>query len=198
MEEVLPGVWHWTAEHPSTGGMVGCHWVRPAGSVIDALVPGEGLEAFDEDPPERFLLSNRHHLRHAEVFAERFGCVIECSEPGLHEFEDGPAVRGFEFGEEAAPGIEALEVGAICPDESALLIREARALAVADGVRHYDGEMNFWPDRLLGDDPEQVKAGLRSAYAALLDADFDSLLFAHGDPIIGGGKQALREFAAPE
>ena len=93
MEEVLPGVWHWTAEHPNTGGMVGCHWVRPARSVIDALVPEEGLEAFDEEPPERFLLSNRHHLRHAELFAERFGCVIECSEPGLHEFEDGPQVR---------------------------------------------------------------------------------------------------------
>jgi hypothetical protein len=49
---------------------------------------------------------------------------------------------------------------------------------------------------LLGDDPEGVKTGLRRSYRRLLDLDFDSLLFAHGDPIVGGGKDALRGFAA--
>lgn len=169
--------------------------MRPSRAVVDALVPEKGLEAFDEEPPERFLLSNRHHLRHAKRFAERFGCVIECSNPGLHEFEDGPEVRGFDFGDQIAPGIEALEIGEICPDESALLIRDAGALAIADGIRHYDGRMEFFADWLLGDDPEAVKAGLRRSYSGLLDRDFDSLLFAHGDPLIGGGKEALRRFA---
>jgi hypothetical protein len=55
--------------------------------------------------------------------------------------------------------------------------------------------MDFFADWLLGDDPEGVKAGLREAYSRLLDRDFDSLLFAHGDPLIGGGKEALRDFA---
>jgi hypothetical protein len=195
MEEVLPGIWHWTAEHPSTGSEVSSYWVRPARAVVDALLPDEGIEAFDKDPPERVLLSNRHHLRHAERFAERFGCVIECSKPGLHEFEDGPPVQGFDFGDQIAPGIQALEVDAICPDESALLIQDAGALSIADGIRHYDGRMDFFADWLLGDDPEAVRAGLRSAYSALLDRDFDNLLFAHGDPLIGGGKEALRRFA---
>jgi hypothetical protein len=195
MEELLPGIWHWTATHPNTGSEVSSYWVRPSRALIDALLPDEGTEAFEEEPPERVLLSNRHHLRHAERFADEFGCVIECSKPGLHEFENGPDVQGFDFGEEVAPGIEALEVGAICPDESALLIRDAGALAIADGIRHYDGEMGFFPDWLLGDDPESVKAGLRESYAGLLDLDFDNLLFAHGDPVVGGGKEALRRFA---
>src|SRR5256885_2463611 len=154
MEEVLPGVMHWTATHPNTGSEVSSYWVRPSRSVIDALLPDEGLEPFREQAPERVLLSNRHHLRHAERFAEEFGCTIECSEPGLHEFEGGPSVEGFDFGDEVAPGIEALEVDAICPDESALLIRDAGALAIADGIRHYDGELDFFADWLLGDDPE--------------------------------------------
>ncbi len=195
MEELLPGVWHWTAPHPNTGSEVSSYWVRPSRALIDVLLPDEGTEPFREEPPERVLLSNRHHLRHAERFAEEFGCVIECSKPGLHEFENGPGVQGFDFGEEVAPGIEALEVGAICPDESALLIRDAGALSIADGIRHYDGEMDFFADWLLGDDPEGVKAGLRESYRGLLDLDFDSLLFAHGDPLIGGGKEALRRFA---
>jgi len=195
MQEILPGVWHWTATHPNTGSEVSSYWVRPARVVIDALLPGEGVDAFAEQPPERVLLSNRHHLRHAERFAERFDCAIECSQPGLHEFEGGPEVEGFDFGDEVAPGIQAVEVGAICPDESALLLREARALSIADGIRHYDGELSFFADWLLGDDPEGVKTGLRESYGRLLDLDFDNLLFAHGDPIVGGGKQALREFA---
>jgi hypothetical protein len=195
MEELLPGVWHWTATHPNTGSEVSSYWVRPSRALIDALLPDEGIEPFREDPPERVLLSNRHHLRHAERFADEFGCMIECSKPGLHEFEDGPGVQGFDFGEEVAPGIEALEVGAICPDESALLIRDAGALSIADGIRHYDGEMDFFADWLLGDDPEGVKAGLRESYRGLLDLDFDNLLFAHGEPLIGGGKEALRRFA---
>jgi len=196
MEEVLPGVWHWTAEHPRIRIEVSSHWVPASGALIDPLLPPDrGLEPFRTQPPERVLLSNRHHLRHSERFAGQFGCVIECSRPGLHEFEGGPEVRGFDFGEEVAPGIEALEVGAICPDESALFLREARALVIADGIIRYGGEMRFVSDGLLGDDPEGVKAGLRDAYSKLLERDFDNLLFAHGEPLIGGGKEALRRFA---
>jgi glyoxylase-like metal-dependent hydrolase (beta-lactamase superfamily II) len=193
MEEVLPGVWHWTARHPKIGMEVGSHWAPEAGALIDPLIPPEGLDAFRQRPPERILLSNRHHLRHSEQLADEFGCSIHCSVPGLHEFEDGPAVEGFEFGGEAAPGIEALEVGAICPDESALLIEGARALLVADGVMHYGG-LRFVSDGLLGEDPEGVKAGLRASYSRLLDREFDNLLFAHGNPLVGGGKRALSEF----
>jgi hypothetical protein len=52
------------------------------------------------------------------------------------------------------------------------------------------------PDSLLGDDPEDVKAGLRGSLEALLDRDFDHLLLAHGEPVVGGGRAALREFVA--
>jgi hypothetical protein len=42
------------------------------------------------------------------------------------------------------------------------------------------------------------RCGLDSArrFAALLDLDFDNLLFAHGEPLIGGGRIALRQFIA--
>ena len=54
----------------------------------------------------------------------------------------------------------ACEVGAICPDETALYVPAHRALA----------------------------------YRRLLELDFD-LLLAHGDPVLTGGKEALRTFA---
>jgi hypothetical protein len=196
MEEVLPGVIHWTAKHPKIGIEVHSHWVPAAGALIDPLLPpDEGMDAFREQPPDRILLSNRHHLRHSVRLAEELGCEIWCSRPGLHEFAGGPDVEGFDFGDEVAPGIQALEVGAICPDEAALLIRDGRALVIADGITHYSDDLEFVPDWLIGDQPEAVKRDLRVAYSRLLDLDFDNLLFAHGDPVVGGGKEALQEFA---
>lgn len=41
-------------------------------------------------------------------------------------------------------------------------------------------------------DPMVPREGRRG----LLDLDFDNLLFAHGEPLIGGGEVALREFVA--
>ena len=58
------------------------------------------------------------------------------------------------------------------------------------------GPLSFVPDFLMGDDPSTVQDELRAALRGLLDLDFDHLLFAHGEPLIGDGKAALRDFAS--
>jgi glyoxylase-like metal-dependent hydrolase (beta-lactamase superfamily II) len=195
MQEVLPGVFHWTAVHPKIGIEVGCHYVSGSGTTIDPLLPEEGIEWFEEHESRRIVLSNRHHLRHAERIAERFGCPILCHEAGLHQFEDGPEVEGFAFGERLADDVTALAMDAICPEDTALRIDASDgALLFADSLIHY-GEVGFVPDNLIGDDPEAVKRVAAERAAALLDEPFDHLLFAHGTPLIGGGKDALRDFA---
>jgi hypothetical protein len=198
IREVLPGLHHWTAIHPRIRLPVDSYYIEPARVVLDPMVPREGLEWFERgETPGQIVLTNRHHLRHGERFAQAFGCPIRCSEAGLHEFEDGPEVEGFAFGEDLAPGITAYELGAICPDDTALLIRtvDGNALAFADGLtRPRGGGLTFVPGFLMGDDPAAVRAGLRESLRGLLDLDFDHLLFAHGEPLIGGGKVALREF----
>ena len=48
------------------------------------------------------------------------------------------------------------------------------------------------PDGLLGEDPEQVRADITAAVRGLLDTqEFEHVLFAHGDPVVGGGREAL-------
>jgi glyoxylase-like metal-dependent hydrolase (beta-lactamase superfamily II) len=93
----------------------------------------------------------------------------------------------------------AYEVDAICPDETALHLPAHRALACADGVIHYRERLGFVPEQYM-DDPQETKRALREAYARLLelDLDFDSLLVAHGAPMVGGAKEALRKFATAE
>jgi hypothetical protein len=169
--------------------------------LLDPLVPEEGLAWFERrGPPRHVLLTNRLHSRETARFVEAFDCEVWCNEAGLDHFgEEGEIrelrVRGFAAGELLPGGIESHEVGVLCPDETAFRIPDARALAVADGVvRNGDGPLVFVPDPLLGDDPEAVKRGLRSAYRRLLALDFDHLLLAHGHPWIGGAKKALAAF----
>jgi glyoxylase-like metal-dependent hydrolase (beta-lactamase superfamily II) len=197
MRELAPGIYHWTAVHPNIGRDVSSYFVAASGTLIDPMMPAEGVEWFDDDArrPRRVVLTNRHHLRDSERFAEAFAIPIACHEAGLHEFKGGPDVKGFAWGDEVAPGIRALEVGAICEEESALLVDSADGfLSVADAVINYGG-LGFVPDAYIGDDPPAIHSAIRAAYARLLDEPFDSLLLAHGEPIVGGGKDALRRFA---
>lgn len=196
MDEVESGIFHWSAFHEGIQQRVSSYYVEGAAAVIDPMPPPDGLEWFASRPPERILLTNRHHYRDSGEFQQRFGCPVLCNVEGLHEFEGGPPVEGFAIGVEVAPAIVAREVGAICPDDTALHVTVGDGvLAFADGlIRSGDGSLGFVPDFLLGSDPEGVKRGLTDALRGLLDLDFDTLLFAHGEPLAGGGKTALRRF----
>ncbi len=193
MQEIVPGIYHWTAMHPRIKQRVSSYLVESAGVLVDPMPPEAGLAWFDEHRPQQIVLTNRHHYRDSGSFTERFGCPVLCSEAGLHEFDGGPDVQGFNPGRDIAPGVSTIEIGGICPDETALHAPAHGALAVADGVVNYGG-LRFVPDDYLGDDPEAVKRGLREAYSRLLELEFDCLLLAHGAPLTGDARHALREF----
>ena len=198
MDEIQPGILHWTAFHEGIGSDVSSYYVADAATLIDPMVPPGGLaELAGMGRPERIVLTNRHHYRHSDRYVDTFGCTVSCHEAGLHEFAGGPAVEGFRFREEVGPGIMALEVDAICAEETALHIAVGDGiLAFADGLVRWSTGLGFVPDELLGEEPEAVKQALREAYRGLLERDFDSLFFAHGSPIIGGGRRALEAFLA--
>ncbi len=196
MREIVDGVLHWKAMHPNIGTEVGCHFVTESGTAIDPLLPNEGIDWFEQHGGiERIVLSNRHHVRHAPELAERFGCPILCHESGLYEFEGGPEVEGFAFGDRLADDVVALEMDAISPDDTVLRIEAGGgALLFADGLIHY-GTVGFVSDKLIGDDPEGVKRRIRERCGALLDESFAHLLFAHGNPLLDDGPATLRAVA---
>lgn len=196
MQEIAHGLWHWTARHEHISAKVSSYYLAPEGVAIDFVIPREGLEWFEEHgEPRDVLLTNRHHDRHAWRLRDAFGSTVHCIRNGIYELEGRGPVQPFDFGDELPGGIVAYEVDAICPDETALHVPRYSALACADGVvRGPDGgELAFVPDWLM-DEPEQTKQGLRDAYNGLLGLDFDTLLLAHGAPVVGGGKDALRAF----
>jgi hypothetical protein len=196
MEEITDGLWHWTARHPKIHMEVSSYFVPEHGLLLDPLVPPEGLARLEElGPPREILLTNRHHWRDCDKLIERFGCTARAPRVGMHEFTDGRPVEPYDFGDALVGGaVTVHEVGAICPDESALHIPSVSALAVADGVIHYGG-LRFVPDDLM-DDPEDTRVALKEAYARLAaDLEFENLLTAHGVPIVDGAREELRDFA---
>jgi hypothetical protein len=196
MIEIASGLWHWTARRESIGAEVSSYYLESERVLIDPMIPPEGLEWFEQHgAPEHAVLTNRHHDRDAWRLNESFGTTVHCIRNGLYELEGRGPVEAFGFGDELPGDISVHEVDAICPDETALHIPRHRALACADGVvRWGDGdELGFVPDFLM-DEPEQTKHGLCDAYRRLLDLDFDLLLLAHGDPVVGGARDALRAF----
>jgi glyoxylase-like metal-dependent hydrolase (beta-lactamase superfamily II) len=196
MKEIAPGLWHWTAPRDSIGMNVSSYYLEAERVLIDPMIPPEGLEWFDaHGAPAHVILTNRHHDRDAWRLNESYGTSVHCIRNGLYELEGRGPVEAFEFGAELPGEISVHEVDAICPDETALYIPRHRALACADGVvRWRAGDpLGFVPDQLM-DDPEQTKDQLREAYRRLLELDFDLLLLAHGEPVVGGANDALRAF----
>lgn len=179
MDEIADGLYDWTARHEGHGQIVHSHFYARGGVVIDPMgPPPEGLPG----EPRLVVLTSRHHLRHAE----EYGVPIVCHADGLHEFEGADVeVRPFAFGDELSPGVRALEVGVLTPEETALHIDAGGGwLALADAViRGRDGELAFVPDFLIGDDPPAIRAGLKEALRRLLDTEsFEGVVYAHGAP----------------
>jgi hypothetical protein len=197
MNEICPGIHHWTARHPDIGMRVSSYYIEPAGLVLDPLEPEDGWDFFDalDTPPQQVVLTINLHWRHSDRFRDRYGATIRGNVHGLQRFEGTDReVEPYDFGDEIAPGVVAREMGAIAPDETALHISHGGgAIAFADGLLSADGVLGFVPDSLM-EDPEDTKQALHDKIRGLLELDFDALLFAHGTPIPKNGQAALRDF----
>lgn len=207
MREIIQGVFHWTAFHEGIKSQVSSYYLAGPRVVIDPLLPADGFRPggdpvewlAEHGPPSAILLTNRHHYRHSGRLVEEFEIPVRASRPGMHEFSAEQRVEPFDFGDRLAEGVVAHEIGAISPDETALEIPAAAAIAVADGIVRFDApdaQLGFVPDVLLGDDPAGVRHGLCVSYRRLLELDFEHLLLAHGLPVVGDGKRELEAFLA--
>ena len=188
MDEIAPGLWHWTALRETIGSEVSSYYLTAERAWIDPMLPPERSDWFQ---PEHAVLTCRHHSRDAW----KLDCSVWVVEQGAHELEGRGEFRTFAWGDDLPGAMVACEVGALSPDETALHIPAHRALAIGDGVvrwRDVEG-LTFVPDSLM-DDPEATRAGLRAAYLRLLDElDFDHLLLAHGEPVVGTASEDLRK-----
>jgi hypothetical protein len=198
IREILDGLCHFSARHERIDTDVSSYWYASGRVLIDPMRPSGGIDALPgEDGPTDILLTNRHHWRHSGEYVQAYAVTVHASRPGMHEFGEDQPVAPFDFGDELPGGAVAHDVGTISPDETALHLPGLAAVAFADGLVRIppDAPLGFVPDELIGDDPEGVKEGLRERYRRLLDElELDHLLLAHGNPVVGDGREALERF----
>jgi len=198
VNEIAPGLFHWETFHTGIGARVSSYYAAASGTLIDPRGPEEGLAWFRAEPPQRALLTNRHHFRHAREFRREYEITVHVHRAGMHEFAGGEPVLPFEWGTTFPGGARALRVASLCDEETAFHLEPERALALGDSVvrEGFEGELAFVDDELMGDDPARVKVGLLAALEPLPRLEWDHLLLAHGAPWRREGREALAAFVA--
>jgi hypothetical protein len=191
MEELAPGLHRWTARHPEWRPAserdspadwppdVGCvaYEAPDALVLVDPLVEEWApLDALVErhGHPVIVLTTMRFHRRGREEVAARYGAELRT------HTEPPPA------------GVRRVPVAGM--DESMVYLETPRALVPGDrligdgagGVRPCPAS---WMRYLPG--PPHADA-LRAALAPLLELPVEAVLVSHGDPVLSGGRAALR------
>jgi glyoxylase-like metal-dependent hydrolase (beta-lactamase superfamily II) len=188
---IAPGLRRWTAWHEEWEQEVGCL----AAETDDGLVLIDPLDAPGElSQPEHVLLTVHWHGRSAQaphVWAHRRTARLLANR-GVeltHPIDPGSSLPG---------GITALETAR--RGEVVYWLPQQKAVAVGDvllgaGAKPRDtGEpLRLCPERWLG---KATHADLRESLAPLLELPVESVLVSHGEPVLGGGADALASVLA--
>jgi hypothetical protein len=186
---LAPGLHRWTAPHPAWRPDPEPEspedWPEQVGSVlylapeaavfVDPQVPDDLWPALDErvaGRPVVVLTTLRFHGRSRDAVIDRYG--------GVEVRHDGTMPAG----------VEAVPVEGF--DETMYWLPEPRALVPGDrligdgagGVRPCPAS---WLQYLPDDDPEHLRAALRP----LLELPVEHVLVSHGEPVLGGGREAI-------
>jgi glyoxylase-like metal-dependent hydrolase (beta-lactamase superfamily II) len=183
--------WAWfSAPHGyNFNGLLIAH---PDGNIcIDPVEASAGeLEEIVRARPSRVLLTNRNHVRAANLLRERTGARVAIHPADAAYARSQGAVIDDELrvGERLGPLIVVAAPGK-SPGEVALHWPERETLIVGDAViGNPPGRCGLLREQVM-DDP----ARLRESVRGLLALDFDTLLVGDGVSILSGARDRLRE-----
>jgi hypothetical protein len=194
MEELKPGLWTWTAPHPSwTSESEG--WEQDVRSY--ALDAGDSLSLFDplveparvaelaDRRPVVVLLTCHWHKRSAAELVEQLDAVVHA--PPTEARDLGLAFEPYAIGQDL-PGDVEPQVGGYS-DECTLWLREHAALVIGDVVLGGERGFRVQPDSWLAEGLSHDE--LRERLRPLLELPVELVLPTHGAPILEDAHQAL-------
>jgi glyoxylase-like metal-dependent hydrolase (beta-lactamase superfamily II) len=198
MNELRPGLWTWTAPHPSwtpdQGGPDGWEervrsYALDAGDCLvlfDPLVEASQVETLAGRRPVVILLTNYWHRRSTLALVEALRAVVHAPAESVREF-DFP-VEPYVVGDDLSGDVEPHP--AAYANEGSLWIRGHAALVSGDTFPAGSHGFRLQPDSWLeeGLTPE----GRLERLQPLLDLPVELLLPTHGDPVVDGAREALR------
>lgn len=209
MDELTEGLWRWTARHPEWHpgefGAEVASFAAQAGDdtlLIDPLLPPEPdevLRTIDGALGDRLaiLITIPYHVRSAEQLWRRYRGDAETTIHGhpaaAKRLDDRSAFREIEPGALLPGGVTAHAIGKPRRYETPLHLPSHDALVFGDAVAEVDGRLVVWTSKKVDAKVERFhRERFNPTLEPLLELDFDSVLVTHGEPLLSGGKRALR------
>ena len=111
IEQIAPGLWHWSAKHEHTHGQAHSYYLEREGVLIDPMIPARrgSSGSSEHGAPQHVLMTNRHHDRDAWRLARRLrlrqsiACAAACTSSQV-----AAPVEPFDFGDELPGGVDCL------------------------------------------------------------------------------------------
>lgn len=196
MQKILEEIFTWSRLAEPQGYNFNGYFIHhPNGNlVIDPVEPdSDDLEAMAEQGVARILITNRNHSRAANRVREETGALTAIHPSDAdHARAQGCLIdEAFSVGEMIGP-LMVLPADGKSPGEVAFYWPDRGILFLGDAViGNPPGRCSLLSEDKL-DNPKRLHASLR----ALLDVDFDALLFGDGTPILSDAKARLEELVA--
>ena len=203
MREILPGIFTWGSTYADRPWDLNGYAIRVAGctTLVDPPAPGEDeWPSFDVMKPiAKIVLTNRDHVRDAELFRTRCGARLVAGADEVRQFAPVAIDEAVREGDLIAgalrvihlPGKSAGEIGLYFDPAHHDISREMSGILLLGDtiIGNPPGALSLIPEPKL-DDPSKLKRSLHK----LLNYDFDVLLLCDGQPVLSGGKLKVAEF----
>jgi glyoxylase-like metal-dependent hydrolase (beta-lactamase superfamily II) len=196
MRTIVDGILAWSRLSEPHGYHFNGYLVRhPEGNLcIDPVEPDAAtLEGLVAEGVGKIVLTNRNHVRRAELIRERTGApILIHPADAAHARRQGATIGGdLTAGGRVGP-FTVVAVPGKSPGEVALHWPERRLLVVGDAaIGNPPGRLSLLREQVM-DDPSRLRASVR----ALADLDLDVILVGDGEPILRDARARLAELVA--
>jgi hypothetical protein len=215
MQKLTEGLWRWTARHPEwhpgTFGAEVASFATEAEDgtllLIDPLLPLEEdgerpsvLAVLDDHAKSRvaILITIPYHVRSSEELWKRYRKDAETTIHGhracAKRLDDKRAFNEIDPGAPLPAGVTAHNIGKPRRYETPLHIPSHDALVFGDAVAETGGRLVVWSGDKVDSKVERFyRERFNPTLKPLLELPFDAVLVTHGEPVMDGGKNALRK-----
>jgi len=201
MREIVPGIFTWGSTYTDRPWDLNGYAIVLAGGavLVDPPAPEEGAWQELPEPIATVVLTNRDHVRDAELFRTRYGVHIIAGQDELSQLAPLTVDEAVREGDLISGALRVIHLPGKSPGEIGLYLDPTYHT-----VSREVGGILFLGDAIIGNPPgalglipehkvDDLKA-LKQSLLKLLDYEFQVLLLCDGQPVLADAKRKVGDF----
>jgi glyoxylase-like metal-dependent hydrolase (beta-lactamase superfamily II) len=201
MHEILPGIFTWGSTYADRPWDLNGYAIALAGEtvLVDPPAPVEGEWSRVSTPITTIVLTNRDHVRDAELFRTRYGAHVTAGKNELTQLAPLTIDVAVQEGDLISGALRVIDLPGKSPGEIGLYFDPAHhaysreiggIVLLGDAIiGNPPGALGLIPESKL-DDSHTLKTSLLK----LLDYEFEVLLLCDGQSVLSDAKRRVSEF----